>query len=56
MYITRLLVCLPFVMLAAELSQSAYSPSVPRYKFEPGQEYTYRSSSSFKYGEKENAG
>src|SRR5262245_13067628 len=29
----------------------ADTPSVPRYKFEPGQELTYRTTSTLKYGE-----
>jgi thiol-disulfide isomerase/thioredoxin len=53
---TRLIACLVSIMGAAGLSSSADPPTALNYKFEPGQEITYRSSSSFKYGEKENAG
>jgi peroxiredoxin len=46
---TRLLVFFAAALTAA--GAAAEAPPVPRYKFEPGQEMTYRSAETFAYGE-----
>jgi peroxiredoxin len=48
---TRLLASFASVLIVAGLHAE-----VPRYKFEPGQEMSYRTTSTFKYGEGKNAG
>lgn len=40
----------------ASLAAAADPPGVPRYKFTPGEEITYKATSSFKYGEGAKAG
>ena len=40
----------------ATASPAADAPTVPRYRFAPGQELTFRSASEFKFGEGDNAG
>lgn len=52
---TRLIAGFASVLVVAGLA-SADAPPAPRYKFEPGQETSYRSTSTFKYGEKQTAG
>src|SRR5438270_11325824 len=53
---SRLVVSFTSVLAVAGLAAAADAPAVPRYKFEPGQEITYRTTSSFKYGEGKTAG
>jgi thiol-disulfide isomerase/thioredoxin len=52
---TRIVTSFALVLAVAGLGV-ADTPTLPRYKFEPGQEMTYRTTSTFKYAEKKNAG
>jgi peroxiredoxin len=52
---TRLLSMLVF-FAASITAFAAEDESLPRYRFRPGQELAFRSSSEFKYGEGQNAG
>jgi thiol-disulfide isomerase/thioredoxin len=52
----RLVASFPSLLVVAGLAAAAEPPTVPRYKFKPGQEITYRSTGTFKYGEKKTAG
>src|SRR5262245_44759266 len=47
---TRLAASLASLLVVASLA-TADAPAVPRYTFEPGQEMTYRTTSTLKYGE-----
>jgi peroxiredoxin len=44
------------LVLVAGLAAAADTPTLPRYRLEPGQEITYRSRSTFKYGDKKSTG
>jgi hypothetical protein len=52
----RLVASFASVLVVAGLCAAADTPTLPRYRFKPGQEITNRSSSTFKYGEGKTAG
>src|ERR1700722_7318284 len=51
----RLLGCFAALAVTATVFARA-DEALPRYRFQPGQEMTFRSTSEFKYGDGDNAG